>query len=113
VINSDQRLKLVRFFLLWKVDNGGALDYVHLYDGVRFVTHDYANQNQTGQDGNLRHQGDHTQIDKLSTFELRDPVTCGVGFGISFNINAFYTTGPVSPDVAFTVTAAGGDYIPV
>jgi hypothetical protein len=111
VIDNDRRLSVVRVFLLWKIENRGRFDFVHVWDGHNRIATRYTNQNQ-GADDIIGVRGDHTNIDPLSTFELERPIPVFTGIGISFFVSTEPTTGPVSNDVVVTLTAAGADFLP-
>lgn len=114
VIVDERRLKLVRAFLLFAIENRGSLEYLHLYDGQRLVTKRYKGQNQDANDL-LRIRGvHHTELDHLNTFELESPAVAEFGFGLSFYVNADgYAGGGFIDDkdaAILTVSAAGGDF---
>jgi hypothetical protein len=113
-------MQLKQFFVLWEQTGPGArFDYVHLYDGIRFITALYANIPDQGSDGLIGLLGprDHTGIDNLSTFVAREgPIVCGTGFGVSVLFTSAGEAGGVPVDdsnpAILTITTAGADYIP-
>jgi hypothetical protein len=116
VLEADKRLSLARIFLLWRIIGDGSLEFVHLYDGGRFVTKKYKNHEQAGYEGHLGFSGDHSQVDGESTFELERPSVNASGYGISFQVQAdAYAHGQFidfSKRVQLFVYAAGADYFP-
>ena len=115
VIDKNQRLKLIKFFLLHKISQHGALEFVHLWDGSRKVASRFRNKH-SGASDLIRTWGDHLGIDAVSTFELETPAVAGTGFGISFNVTAFEHDGgefiPFDHPAELMVAAAGGDFWP-
>lgn len=102
VIVNDVRTRLLRVFLLFRIDPGqGEIRNVHVYDGVgKFQAFD-----------GLHLQGDHGGgLDGSNTFNLPTPHTVVFGIGISFFFQAAVGFDSAIPPAHLIVSTAGGDF---
>jgi hypothetical protein len=121
VIVNNQRSRLLRVFLLYKLEGIASIVYLHLYDGGTLVTQ-YWKGFTNFFDGAVHIGGDHTSIDQKSTFEpyvsgkaAGDLYEVRYGLSLSFQVEvSAYGHGdfiPFSQKSVLTVIAAGADYI--
>lgn len=116
VIVNNQRSRLLRVFLLYKLEGQAGITYLHLYDGATLVNKFWQGFSNFG-DGALHIGGDHTSIDGLSTFipDTADLLVVRFGLSLAFQVSVLeYAHGDFIPSAQksiLTVVSAGADYI--
>lgn len=111
VIINDVRLRVQKFFLLFKTGQHAAIDNIHIYDGPNRI---FAQDFVAGTGSLARRTGDHSRrITSDNTFTLPAPIEPQFGLSISFSFRPLAvntTLRPVDPEGKLMITTAGADF---
>lgn len=111
VIVNDVRLKVQKFFLLFKTGQHAAIDNIHIYDGPKKI---FSLDVVPGSNISARRTGDHSRaIDPQNTFTLPTPHEPEFGMSISFSFRPVAVNTslrPVDPEGKLMITTAGADF---